>query len=178
MELLEFSTNDIEEIKQLFVKTFSDSEGETEGVLIGNLTDDLVSGTDSEDLYGFVAVEENRIIGSIFFSRLRFQQDDNIFLLAPVAVLTGYQGQGIGQKLINYGLQKLKAKAVSLVITYGDPAFYSKVGFSQITEETIKPPLPLSLPHGWQAQSLTGDEIKPLDGSPSCVKAFDNPALW
>ena len=38
MELLTYKSSNIEEIKQLFTKVFSDSEGQTEGVLIGNLT--------------------------------------------------------------------------------------------------------------------------------------------
>ncbi len=38
MELLTYKSSNIEEIKQLFTNVFSDSEGQTEGVSIGNLT--------------------------------------------------------------------------------------------------------------------------------------------
>ena len=54
MELLTYKSSYIEEIKQLFTKVFSDSEGQTEGVLIGNLVDDLMTGTGENDLYGFL----------------------------------------------------------------------------------------------------------------------------
>ena len=50
--------NDIEIIRDLFVKTFTDSEGETEGTLIGNLVYDLMTNTDPKDIYGFVAYED------------------------------------------------------------------------------------------------------------------------
>ena len=178
MQLSKYSPGDIEEISQLFIRTFTDSEGESEGQLIGELVRDLMINTEPEDLYGFIATEVNQIIGSIFFTRMFFQSGICAFLLSPAAVLTAFQGKGIGQKLINYGIGCLKENGVSLVITYGDPAFYSKVGFKQITEQTIQPPFELSQPEGWLGRSLTGGEIKPIAGNPSCVKAFDKPDLW
>jgi len=43
MNLLPYNSNKIEEIKQLFTKVFSDSEGQSEGLLIGNLAYDLMT---------------------------------------------------------------------------------------------------------------------------------------
>jgi len=48
----------IDEIKQLFINTFSDSEGESEGRSIGNLVFDLITTTDESDIHGFVAIEK------------------------------------------------------------------------------------------------------------------------
>jgi len=42
MNLLPYGPGNIEEIKQLFTKVFSDSEGQSEGLLIGNLAFDLM----------------------------------------------------------------------------------------------------------------------------------------
>ena len=178
MALLQFSKNNSGAIQQLFIKTFSDSEGEAEGTLIGNLVDDLINNTDADDLDGFIATEDKQIIGSIFFSRLTFQQVVNAFLLSPVAIHPEYQGKGIGQRLINFGIEQLKKKSVKLIVTYGDPAFYSKVGFIQIDKQTIKPPFVLSQPEGWMAQSLDNDKIIPIRGNTLCVKAFNYPELW
>ncbi len=66
MELSTYKKSDVEEIKQLFLKVFSDSEGQAEGLLIGSLAFDLMKTTDSQDIYGFIATENNQIIGSIF----------------------------------------------------------------------------------------------------------------
>ena len=104
MKLSTYNPSNIEEIKQLFTKTFSDSEGQSEGLIIGNLAYDLMTSTDGNDLYGFVATENEQIIGSIIFSMLAFENEVNAFLLSPVAIHTSYQGKGIGQKLINFGL--------------------------------------------------------------------------
>ncbi len=178
MELSTYKSSDIEEIKQLFTKVFSDSEGLSEGELIGNLTYDIMTTTDAQDLYGFIAIENEKIIGSIFFTRLTFEREVNAFLLSPVAIHTNYQGKGIGQKLINFGINHLKENGVGLVFTYGDYKFYSKVGFILITEEIVKAPLKLTYPEGWLGQSLVSDEIEPIAGDSSCVEAFNKPEIW
>ena len=178
MKLLAFKSSNIEEIKQLFTKVFSDAEGQSEGELIGNLAYDIMTCTDAQDLYGFIAIENKQIIGSILFTRLTFQNGVNTFLLSPVAIHTNYQGKGIGQKLISFGINHLKDNGVSIVFTYGDPNFYSKVGFNQITEKIAKAPFKLSQPEGWLAQSLVSDEVKPISGNSYCVKAFNKPEIW
>ncbi len=178
MKLTAYKKSDIEVIKQLFNKVFFDSEGQEEGLLVGNLVFDLTMTTEDEDIYGFVAIENNQIVGSIFFSRLTFQNGVNAFLLSPVAIDTNHQGKGIGQNLVNYGINQLKEKGVSLVFTYGDPKFYSKVGFKNITEKIAKAPLKLTQPEGWLCQPLVGDEIEPIAGGSYCVKALNKPEYW
>ena len=178
MEVKTYKSSNIEEIKQLFTKVFSDSEGQTEGVLIGNLTYDLMTGTDAKDLYGFVGTENEQIIGSIFFSKLTFQNGVNAYLLSPLAIHTSYQGKGIGQKLIIFGINQLKENGVKIVFTYGDPDFYSKVGFIQINEKIVKAPWKLTQPEGWLGQSLVIDKIEPITGNSSCVEAFNKPEYW
>jgi putative acetyltransferase len=178
MKYSTYNPSNIEDIKQLFTKTFSDSEGQSEGLTIGNLVDDLMTRTDADDLYGFVATENQQIIGCIFFSRLMFESKVNAFLLSPVAIDTGSQGKGIGQKLIDFGLNTLKKNGVELAFTYGDPNFYAKVGFSPIAERLIKAPLTLTYPEGWLAQSLVSNKVEPITGNSHCVDAFNKPEIW
>ena len=178
MKLQEYNSDNAEKIKQLFTGVFTDSEGQSEGILIGDLVDKLMRETDEQDLYGFVAIDHEKIIGCIFFSRLTFECNVNAFMLAPVAIHTSFQGKGNGQKLINYGVSSLKDKGVELVITYGDPRFYSKVGFQTLSVNVIQPPLALSMPIGWLGQSLTGNPIPTIKERPRCVKAFNDPVYW
>ena len=73
--------------------------------------------------------------GGIVFSRLRYEQDNRtVFVLAPVAVATDQQGKGIGQRLLIHGLASLRSAGVDIVMTYGDPNYYAKVGFVPISE--------------------------------------------
>jgi predicted N-acetyltransferase YhbS len=178
MEFRSHQPTDSLAIESLFVSVFSKSEGEQEGALIGNLAKELIASTSSRDLYGFVAVSGEQLVGAIFFSRLTFEKDIGVFILAPVAVDTEHQGMGIGQALITHGLRELKKTGVRIVTTYGDPAFYSKVGFQPLSQDMIEAPFALSQPEGWLGQSLTADSIKPIPGRCSCVKALDNRAYW
>lgn len=178
MKLSTYDKTDAEEIRRLFTKVFSDSEGQEEGVLIGRLAFDLMNNTDAQDVQGFIATENNQIIGGIFFSRLTFESIDNAFILGPVAIHTSHQRKGIGQNLIKFGIDNLKEKGVGLLFTYGDPDYYSKVGFSRITEKTARAPFKLSQPVGWLCQSLVGDEIRPIAGNSRCVEALSKPEYW
>ena len=178
MKLSTYDLGKKQEIKKLFTTVFSDSEGEAEGLLIGDLVLDLINTTAPQDLYGFVALDGGKIIGSIFFSRLKFEKQINAFLLSPVAVHTQFHGQGIGQKLINFGISHLKEQNVELIFTYGDPNFYAKVGFQPVLEDVIKAPLALTFPEGWLGQSLVGDEIPAIAGNSTCVAALNNPKYW
>jgi predicted N-acetyltransferase YhbS len=99
-------------------------------------------------------------------------------MLAPVAVGAEHQGKGIGQALINYGLNQLKKRSVNAVVTYGDPSFYSKVGFQALSENVIQAPLKLSMPFGWLGQSLTEEPIPTINERPMCVKEFNDPVYW
>jgi len=170
--------NSQEEVTSLFTSVFTASEGEKEGRLIGHLASELSSGIDDEEIICFGAYEEESIIGAIFFTRRRLNQALQAYMLAPVAVSTKHQGKGVGQALIKYGLNELKKRSVAVVITYGDPSFYSKVGFQALSENIIQAPLKLSLPEGWLGQSLTEQPIPTINERPRCVKEFNDPVYW
>ena len=170
--------NSQDEVINLFTSVFTSSEGEKEGKLIGHLVSELSSGIDNQNIICFGTYIEESIVGSIFFTRLRFNEPVQAYMLAPVAVSTEHQGKGIGQALINYGLNELKNRSVNVTITYGDPSLYSKVGFEPISENVIQAPLELSMPVGWLGQSLTSDPIPTIHERPTCVKEFNDPAYW
>ena len=129
MQILEYKKSDIQEIIKLFKTVFSHSESEDEGFAISKLVGNIFKTTREKDMYVFVSKASDAMTGCIIFTRLNFDFPSESFMLSPVAVNTKYQGQGIGQKLINYGISQLREKGVDLVFTYGDPNFYSKTGF-------------------------------------------------
>lgn len=171
-------TRNKDEVTHLFASVFASSEGKQEGKLIGNLASELCSNIDNQQIICFGAYENESLIGSIFFTRLQFNQAIRVYMLAPVAVSTKHQGKGVGQALINYGLDELKDRSVNVAITYGDPSFYSKVGFQPLSESVVQAPLKLSMPEGWLGQSLMEDPIPPINERPTCVKEFNDPVYW
>lgn len=179
MNFKTFNATDAATVEKLFVSVFSDSEGATEGGQIGKLVKELIDTTDELDLYGFVAMDDfDTILGAIFFSRLTFETNVNAFILSPVAVDSDQQGKGIGQALITYGLKEMKKQGVQFVVTYGDPAFYTKVGFRVLSQDVVRPPFELAQPQGWIGQSLIGETIAPIPGRCACVNALNNSEFW
>jgi predicted N-acetyltransferase YhbS len=173
-----FNDSDVKPVVALFQRVFSDAEGEAEGQVIADFVKELVSTTPPSAVIGFTAWEGDAVVGGIFFSQLIVPSGQRAFILSPVAVSTDVQRRGIGQALIRYGLDHLKLLGVELVFTYGDPGYYSKVGFEQITETIVKAPCPLSQPIGWLAQSLDGGTVQAMSGPTRCVEALNDPGLW
>ena len=172
------TNQDTKEVTDLFTSVFTSSEGEEEGKLIGKLVSELTSNIDINEIFCFGAYIQKLLVGSIFLTRLRFEESHSVYMLAPVAVRTGYQGKGIGQSLIKYGLEEMKNLSVEVVVTYGDPSYYSKAGFQPLSESVIQAPLALSMPVGWQGCSLAGDAIPIINECPTCVKEFNDPIYW
>ena len=167
------------EITELFENIFSASEGAEEGQAIGDLTRRIMAKTAPEDLYVFGATSGADIAGSIMCTRLTYPNSDQaVFVMAPVAVASKVQGQGIGQKLIAFGLAELSAASVDVVVTYGDPSYYTKSGFNVITEDQIAAPYKLQFPEGWLAQSLNGKPLPNLGEPCHSVAAFADPQFW
>lgn len=167
-----------QEVIDLFQSVFSASEGAEEGRIVADFVEKLITTTQSQDLVGCIAEENEIIVGCIFFSRFIVPSGQEAFILSPVAVSTDFQGTGIGQNLIQYGLDHLGSLDVSLVFTYGDPSYYSRTGFEQIDENVVKAPCPLSQPVGWLAQSLNGQQLQAMAGPTQCVEALNDPGLW
>ena len=165
-------------VAALFTSVFTHSEGEQEGKLIGDLASVLAERIDNQEIICIVAEADDELIGAIFFTRLKFDEDIDVFMLSPVAVSTTHQGSGVGQALIRQGLRELGSRAVKVAITYGDPSYYAKVGFQPLSQEVIQAPLPLSMPQGWLGQALQGETIPTLTSRPTCVQEFDNAQYW
>lgn len=178
MKISAFVIGQSQEVINLFTQTFSDSEGQEEGTVIGCLVSELISTTDKHDLLGFIIIIEEVIVGCIFFSRLTLPSSKTAFILSPVAIATEQQGKGLGQQLIEFGVKHLKTEGIDLVFTYGDPKFYSKVGFQHINEDIVKAPFKLTYPEGWLAQSLSGEGVNAIEGICQCVKALNKQEYW
>lgn len=167
------------QIGALFEDSFSASEGAEEGRVLKTLVSGLMTQVAPADLRVFLAIENDVILGVVFFSRMRFEQDPRtVFILSPAAVSPPAQGQGVGQHLVSHALSKLHAEGVDIVLTYGDIAFYSKTGFQHIAAADVPPPQPLSFPEGWLGQVLGDAPFAPLKGPSHCVGPLNDPSIW
>jgi len=168
-----------QQITDVFYNSFSASEGRAEGELIRTLVANLLEDTPKPDMFIFAALHDNTVIGCAVFSRLTYTNDArDVFILSPMAIHPSHQNKGIGQTLLRESIALLKDHGIDILMTYGDPNYYGKVGFLPVTEEVAPPPFPLSIPKGWIVQSLHGAKIAPWQGTCTCVSALNNPAIW
>lgn len=167
------------ELVQLFTQTFTDSDGKKEGEVLRSIVLKLAQNMDDQEIICLGAEEDSALVGAIFFSPLKYQKGDvSVYLLSPVAVATTKQRLGIGKRLIEFGLNELRSRQVEVVMTYGDPTFYSKIGFQKVSESQLSAPYPLSIPDGWLGQSLCDTKMPYLTDRPSCCDAFQRAEVW
>lgn len=78
-----------------------------------------------------VAELGGRVIGHVAVSPVRISDESPYWYgLGPVSVLPTHQGRGIGSQLIRASLERLRSSATHGCVVLGEPAYYSRFGFS------------------------------------------------
>ncbi len=179
MKYIQLESEKAEEVIALFFNTFKASENEEEALVVSGLVKKYLQNFPREDLKGFVALDEGRIVGCVFFSELNYlKSNKKVFILSPMAVKTEFHGKGIGQALIRHAHEELRKEGVNITMTYGDISFYSKTGYELVSEDSIAAPLKLSYPEGWLAYSLDGITPLKIEGLSNCIPELDDQNLW
>ena len=96
---------------------------------------DLVDGlrANAHPNISLVAIDEERIVGHIFFSPVSIESESGTFTamgLAPMSVLPEFQNQGVGSRLVDEGLNKCRELGHSVVVVLGHPNYYPRFGFT------------------------------------------------
>ncbi len=79
-----------------------------------------------------VAEEAGRVVGHIGFSPVALGDSDvKAVNLAPLAVLPERQGQGIGSRLTEAGVEECRRLHLEAVIVFGHPGYYPRFGFTR-----------------------------------------------
>ncbi|NTW37731.1 MAG: N-acetyltransferase [Syntrophobacteraceae bacterium] len=85
-----------------------------------------------KDLLSLVALVEDRVVGHVLFSPTAVESHEGRIRgmgLAPIAVLPEYQGQRIGSRLVDAGLEILRVRSCPFVIVLGHADYYPRFGF-------------------------------------------------
>ncbi len=164
------------DILSTYLAAFPDSEKD----IVARLAVDLLTESSIPETLSLVAEIDNTVVGHVAFSPVSIDNNENLqgYILAPLAVMPGYQGQRIGSKLIASGIQTLVEMGVSILFVYGDPGYYGRFGFSAGHAEKLMPQYKLRYPFGWQAMVLNRFSMDKIAGNIVCVASLDDPELW
>ncbi|MBE0601171.1 MAG: N-acetyltransferase [Firmicutes bacterium] len=81
----------------------------------------------------YVAEADGDIVGNIMYTRSRIALDRGGALptitFGPLSVLPACQKQGVGSALVRHTLALANELSWNAVLIYGDPAYYSRLGF-------------------------------------------------
>jgi len=98
---------------------------------------------DGDAQVSLVAVKDAVILGHILFSPLDLEVDGApvpAAALAPVSVCPDRQGEGVGARLIEAGLEACRAAGIAAVVVLGHPGYYSRFGFSADAARKLSAP--------------------------------------
>lgn len=83
-----------------------------------------------------VATTDGAIVGHIMFSPLVVGSVVGV-ALGPMAVRPPYQRHGIGSRLVERGLERLRSTGCPFVVVIGHPEFYPRFGFQSAAAQGL-----------------------------------------
>lgn len=129
--------------------------------------------TDGLIVASVVCVTEEKIVASAVFSDLAVitpAGSIKAVALAPVAVTPMYQHRGFGSSVIVHGLDLCAELGYEAVFVLGDPAYYSRFGFSSEIATAVSGPYS-SAGTAWMAMKLHASSVA-LQGAAHYPDAF------
>jgi putative acetyltransferase len=92
-------------------------------------------------LLSLVATYHSQVIGHILYSPVTAGFSENKIGgagLGPMAVLPEYQRQGVGGKLIEFGITRLKQSGCPFIVVLGHVDYYARFGFRSASDYGLK----------------------------------------
>ena len=127
---------------------------------------------DGDAVVSLVEARLGEIVGHVLLSRMTVSADGRVLRalgLAPVGVLPGFQGGGIGAALIEAALAIARATGEEIVFVLGEPDYYRRFGFSAATAAPFASPY--AGPY-FMALALQPGFVPPVAGAAAYAPAF------
>ncbi len=168
-EIRESTPDDVAPLADVYADAFPDEE----------LMPLVVSLLESkEDVVSLVACVDRALVGHILMTMCGIEgRSERVALLAPLGVVSAWQGKGAGSALVAEGLRRVKSSGARQVHVLGDPAYYGRFGFHADAGVAPPYPLPEEWSAAWQALSLQPGEAT-IEGRLSVPEPWRQPALW
>jgi putative acetyltransferase len=93
------------------------------------------------DRVSLVAERDGRVVGHILFTPVEIATAAGAvrgYGLAPMAVCTAWQRQGIGSALVAEGLSRVRQAGAPFVVVLGHPHYYPRFGFEPASRRGVR----------------------------------------
>jgi putative acetyltransferase len=127
---------------------------------------------DGDGLVSLGAWQGDRLVGHIFFSRMRVIADGKNLAaaaLAPLAVAPDMRRRGIGARLVAAGHDRLQELGIGMAFLLGDAAYYGPLGYDVSRAAPFASPY--AGPH-FMAWALDSAQPRPQRGEAFYAEAF------
>jgi putative acetyltransferase len=147
------------------------------------LTRDMLADPTAKPLLSLMAFVEGQPAGHILFTAARLlggSREVVVSFLAPLAVVSKFQRQGVGGSLVKKGLKLLSKSGVELVFVVGHPEYYPRHGFTSAGELGVETPFPIPEKHAdaWMVCALRPGVLGVVSGKVVCCDVLNKPELW
>lgn len=147
------------------------------------LVADLLDDPTAVPVVSLLAEADGKAIGHILFTRATVSGDGTAppaSILAPLAVVPEAQRRGVGQALIEAGIEALGALDVSLVFVLGHIGYYPRAGFRPALPFGLDPPYGIdpAVSDAWMVREIRPGTLGSARGTVRCADALMHPQFW
>ena len=167
---------DRDALRRLHIGAFGDEGAEIVGLVEALLVDET-----AQPVCSLAAEKDGEVVGHVLFTKVEVgAQSLPARILAPLAVMPGEQGQGLGKRLVEEGLEMLTDAGVALVFVLGHPEYYPRFGFRPAGAQGLDAPYPIPEEHAgaWMVLELQSGAMKGVQGTVRCAAALDEERYW
>lgn len=177
MKIRPAKSHEIEQILAIHLDAF----GAEEGPEIVELLELMLQDKTAEPLFSFVAEEDGELLAHVLFSAVQVSATVQVKaqILAPLAVRSDRQRQGVGKALVEFALASLKQQGFDLVFVLGHPEYYPVFGFQPAGALGFVAPHPIAAKNAaaWMVVGLNPSALQHR-GNVICSEVLGRPHYW
>lgn len=179
----EVGTDRLKEVLDVHIDAFTGYGEDAIEVLVK----DLFGDASAMPIVSLMAYDGERAVGHILFTKGYIDNPENnlsVYCLAPLAVIKEYQNMGIGRKLVEAGVEKLKELKVDLAFVLGHIEYYPKFGFINNAIKDINYKATFDIPEknydAWMYMPISSslEKIKENPGRFICADKMNKIEYW
>lgn len=128
-----------------------------------------------------LAFSEDKPVGHVLFTHAVIagaSRQAAACILAPLAVVTEAQRQGVGRALVEHGASLLAASGMQLLFVLGHPAYYTRCGFKPAVPFGLRAPYPIAPEEAWMVRPLIAGVLGSVTGIIACADSLAKPEYW